>query len=218
MRPPLPAGERIRVRGVLLFAGLAAAALVAALAALVSAEPYLAVDDAIARAIQGVDWGPLVLAFPVFRWAGGPGGLYVQGGAIVLVLLFNRRAWLLAVAATAGGVWYWVLVNLVNRPRPTTAQVLRVTEHPGAGSFPSGHVLFITLTLGILMLCIGNRYLPAGWRAIGWAVVAVIVAWVGLSRIYVGAHWPTDVVAGALIAAGWLCLVSSARWSYPASG
>lgn len=206
------------MRGLILFAALACAACVAALSALVSAEPYLALDDSIARAVQSVAWGPLVLAFPIFRWAGGPGGIYVQGGAIVLVLLLNRRAWLLAVAATAGGVWYWVLVNLVQRPRPSAAQVLRVTEHPGAGSFPSGHVIFIGLSVGTLMLCVGHRYLPPRWRPVGWAAVAAIVAWAGLGRIYVGAHWPTDVIASVLIVAGWLCLVSSTRWSYPASG
>jgi undecaprenyl-diphosphatase len=133
----------------------------------------------------------------------------MQGGAIAIVLLLNRRAWLLAAAATAGGVWYWVLVNLVHRPRPTAAQVLHVTEHPGASSFPSGHVIFIGLTAGILMLCLGDRYLPPRWRPVGWLAVAVIVVWAGLSRIYVGAHWPTDVIAGILIAAGWLSLTAA---------
>jgi len=62
------------------------------------------------------------------------------------------------------------------------------------------------------MLCIGDRYLPRWANPIGWAVLAGIVLDVGLDRIYVGAHWPTDVLAGVLIATAWLTLVVSVRW------
>jgi undecaprenyl-diphosphatase len=119
---------------------------------------------------------------------------------------------MLAVAATAGGISYSVIVNLVNRPRPTTAEVLQVTEHPGATSFPSGHVIFISLSFALLMLCIGYRYLPRRAVPIGWAVVAAIVLTAAISRVYVGAHWPTDVLASIFIAGGWLSLVTSIRW------
>ncbi len=185
---------------------------VAGLVAVVIAYPYWQLDDSVDRSIQAVNWGPLTLTFPFFTWLGGPGGIYMQVVAFLLVLLLNRRAYLLALAALAGGLWYLTIVNLVNRPRPTTAQILRVTEHPGSTSFPSGHLIFITISAALLMLCIGYRYLPRWAIPIGWAVVAAIVLATGLDRIYGGAHWPSDVLGGALIAVAWVSLVTSVRW------
>jgi membrane-associated phospholipid phosphatase len=201
------------IRWRLLVVAVVCFAAAAGLAFIAISSPRWSVDASIERSIQSVNWGPLTALFPIYRWLGGPGGgIYMQVGAIVLVLLLNRRAWMLAVAATAGGISYSVIVNLVNRPRPTTAEVLQVTEHPGATSFPSGHVIFITLSFALLMLCIGYRYLPRRAVPIGWVVVAAIVLTAAISRVYVGAHWPTDVLASIFIAGGWLSLVTSIRW------
>ncbi len=192
--------------------GLAAAAGVGIITAIVLMNPFLSADATVEKDIQATSWGPLTMTFPFFTWLGGPGGIYMQVVVILLVLLLNRRAWVLALAALAGGLWYEVVVHLVNRPRPVVGQVLRVTEHPGSTSFPSGHLIFITISAAVLMLCIGQRYLPLWARAIGWALVAAIVLTVGLDRTYVGAHWPTDVLAGVLIAIAWLSLMVSIRW------
>jgi undecaprenyl-diphosphatase len=196
----------------LLFVAIMAAAAVGILTTIVVMNPYLPVDATVERDIQATNLGPLTLTFPLFTWLGGPGGPYMQAAVILLVLLLNRRAWLLALAGLAGGFWYEVIVNLVNRPRPAVGEVLRITEHPGSTSYPSGHVIFITISAAILMLCVGHRYLPAWARPIGWAVVAAIVVAVGLDRIYAGTHWPSDVLAGILIATGWLSFVVSIRW------
>jgi membrane-associated phospholipid phosphatase len=201
------------IRRGLLALAVACSVAAAGLALLAIAEPRWSVDASVERSMQSINWGPLTGLFPVFRWLGGPaGGTYMQVGAIVLVLLLNRRAWMLAIAATAGGIWYSLIVNLVNRPRPTTAEVLQVTEHPGAASFPSGHVIFITISFGLVMLCVGHRYLPRWAIPIGWAIVAAVVLTAAVSRVYVGAHWPTDVLASMFIAGGWLAVVTSIRW------
>jgi undecaprenyl-diphosphatase len=199
------------IRVPLLVVAILAALAVGVITGIVVMHPYLSLDATVERDIQATNLGPLPLTFPFFTWLGGPGGIYMQIVVIVLVLLLNRRAWILAVAALAGGLWYEVIVHLVNRPRPTVAQILRVTEHPGSTSFPSGHLIFITISAGVLMLCLGHRYLPRWARPIGWAVVAAIVAAVALDRIYAGTHWPSDVLAGLLIAVGWLTLVVSVR-------
>ena len=200
------------IRRPLLFVAVAAAAAVGIITAIVVINPYLPIDATVERDIQATNLGPLMLTFPFFTWLGGPGGIYMQVVVVLLVLLLNRRAWLLALAALAGGFWYEVIVNLVNRPRPTVGQVLRITEHPGSTSFPSGHVIFITIGAAVLMLCIGHRYLPRWARPIGWAAEAGIVIAVGLDRVYAGTHWPSDVLAGILIATAWLCFVLSIRW------
>ena len=97
-------------------------------------------------------------------------------------------------------------------PPPTTAQVLQVTEHPGASSYPSGHTMFIVTVTVVLMLCFGHRFLPRWALAIGWALAALIVIANGISRIYTGAHWPSDVAGGILIASAWLSFWVSLGW------
>jgi len=191
---------------------IAAAAAAGILAAIVVQNPYLPLDASLQRDIQATDLGPLTPAFPFLTWLGGPGGPIMQAVVVILVLLLNRRAWRLLLAGLAGGLWYPGIVNLVNRPRPTVGQILRVTEHPGSMSFPSGHIIFITISAAVLMLCLGHRYLPRWAIPIGWAIVALVVVAAGLDRIYVGAHWPSDVLAGMLIATAWLSLLVSVRW------
>jgi membrane-associated phospholipid phosphatase len=202
----------VMIRIPLLAVAIATALAVGVITAIVLMHPYLSLDATVESDVQATNLGPLTLTFPFFTWLGGPGGIYMQVVVILLVLLLNRRAWILALAALAGGLWYEIIVHLVNRPRPTVGEVLRVTEHPGSTSFPSGHLIFITISAAVLMLCIGHRYLPRWARPIGWAVVAGIAIAVGLDRIYAGTHWPSDVLAGILIATAWLTLVVSVRW------
>ena len=196
----------------LLIVAVAAALIAGALSVLFVANPVLQPDISVARAIQSTNWGPLEGTFPFFAYIGGQGARYMLIGAVLLVVLLNRRAWLLMLASLAGGLFYFQLVNLVHRPRPTVDQVIRVTDHPGGNSFPSGHVIFITLTVGLLMLALGQRYLPKWARVIAWVIAFAIVLVAGISRIYGGAHWPTDVIASVVIVAGWLALVISVRW------
>jgi undecaprenyl-diphosphatase len=202
----------IAVRGRLLVVAIATTVVFGILTAVILMNPYLSIDATVDRDIQGMNWGPLALTFPFLTWLGGPGGLYMQAVVLALVILLNRRAWVLALAAFAGGLWYEVVVHIVNRPRPIPSQILRVTEHPGSTSFPSGHLIFITISAGVLMLCVGYRYLPRWARPIGWIAVAAIVIATGIDRINGGAHWPSDVIAGILIATAWLSFVVSVRW------
>ena len=195
----------------MLAVAIASALAVGVITAIVVMHPYLQLDATVERDIQATNLGPLTLTFPFFTWLGGPGGIAMQVVVILLVLLLNRRAWFLALAGLAGGLWYEAIVHLVNRPRPAAGQILRVTEHPGSTSFPSGHIIFITISAAVLMLCLGHRYLPRWARPIGWVVVAGIVVAVGLDRIYAGTHWPSDVLAGLLIAVAWLTFVLSLR-------
>ncbi|HXJ48904.1 MAG TPA: phosphatase PAP2 family protein [Candidatus Acidoferrum sp.] len=199
------------IRVPVLALAISSAVAVGVITAIVVMHPYLQLDATVERDVQATNLGPLTLTFPFFTFLGGPGGVPMQIVVILLVLVLNRRTWFLALAALAGGLWYEAIVNLVNRPRPVVGQVLRVTEHPGSTSFPSGHMIFITISAAVLMLCLGHRYLPRWARPVGWAVVAGVVIAVGLDRIYAGTHWPSDVLAGLLIAVAWLTFVLSLR-------
>ena len=178
----------------------------------VAGHPFIPEDATIERDIQSTNWGPLTLTFPVFSWIGDFKGAILEAVVFVVVLLLNRPAWMLAAAAALTGVWYVVLSHVINRPRPTTAHVFQVTEHPSASSFPSCHTMFVATVMTVLMLCLGRRFLPRWAQPVGWGLVVLIILANAVSRIYTGAHWPTDVLAGLLIAAAWLTFVVSLRW------
>jgi len=200
------------IRGRLLIIAILAAAAAGVITAHIVMNPVPPVDVTVEREVQATGWGPLALAFPAFSWIGDAKGAVVDALVFIAVLIWNRRAWILAVAGFMTGAWYVVLSHLINRPRPTTALVIRVTEHPAASSFPSGHTIFIATITSVLMLCLGYRYLPVWARPLGWLVVAAIVFDGAISRLYTGAHWPTDVLAGLLIATAWFSLILSIRW------
>jgi membrane-associated phospholipid phosphatase len=191
--------------------GVATAAAVAAVALslYVAGHPYIPQDAAVERDVQSVDWGPLLPAFAFLTWIGDAKGLVAEIVIVVVVLFVNRPAWLFAAAATLTGAWYEVGIHLINRPRPTTAQVPRVTEHLGASSYPSGHTIFIVTVTVVLMVCLGYRFLPRLVWWVGWLAVALVVCAGAIARIDPGAHWPSDVLGGFLIAVAWLSLIAA---------
>ena len=103
--------------------------------------------------------------------------------------------------ASVGG---WILNDLLKalfaRPRPTVVPHLREVA---SLSFPSGHALtsaVVFLTLGTLLMRVANRPL-AKWYCISIAMGATAV--VGASRVYLGVHYPTDVIGGWLVGLSW---------------
>ncbi|GAA3167152.1 hypothetical protein GCM10020255_053420 [Rhodococcus baikonurensis] len=104
----------------------------------------------------------------------------------------------LIVIGTVGGaaVACTVVKALVGRERPPTSiQVLLETGH----SFPSGHVTGTAALFGIAVLVVSVDRTPAVKRLLMLLAVTVTVV-VALTRLYLGAHWLTDVVAGAVLA------------------
>lgn len=199
-------------RGTLLAVSGATGLLAIGMSLLVYTHPFLAFDAMVERDVQSVDFGPLIGVFGFYSSIGGPSGIVGEAIVFALVLVLNRRAWRFLVAAALASGWYFLLVNLIVRARPTVPDVLRVTEHPGASSYPSGHVILFAFYAVVLVLCVGYRYLPRTWLPYAWIAAAALVALGAVSRVYSGAHWPTDVVGGLLIAAAWLSFVVAVRW------
>ena len=109
----------------------------------------------------------------------------------------------------AGGVSaiYSVVYNVVNiivrRPRPSG--VAHTTSKLIGYSYPSGHVGFF-VWLSVLAMVLLARKLPRPLYIACWFLAAALVLAAALSRIYVGAHWPSDVVAGFLVGVAWTAL------------
>lgn len=128
--------------------------------------------------------------------------------AVVGVTLFaaGRPWWLAALVLSVGGgmLLNFGVKHLVQRARPRFDQpVLELTSY----SFPSGHTAGATLFYGFLTIFLLSHPQARPWRAAIVAVAVIIVLLVGLSRIYLGAHYFTDVVAAMIEALLWLGLV-----------
>jgi len=114
-------------------------------------------------------------------------------------MLWARRrfdALLLAASVISATAVVYVIKSAVNRVRPT----LWETDFYWGSSFPSGHTLAVAAFATALALCV-NRSWPA---ARTFAVTTMAVSWislVALSRLVLGVHWPTDVLAAACIGA-----------------
>jgi membrane-associated phospholipid phosphatase len=148
-----------------------------------------------------------------FTDVGGPVGMPVIALVVVTVLAVRRRSWLpvlLMGVAAAGSVLITVLgKDLAARARPPMA--LAVPPFETSPSFPSGHTLNATVVLGVsaYLVMLGRKHLRS--RVLVASVAAVFVVAMGLSRVWLGHHWLTDVVAGWLVGLAWLATVVTAH-------
>jgi membrane-associated phospholipid phosphatase len=122
-------------------------------------------------------------------------------------LIVRRRDW--RPAATLAGtlvgaiVLYDIVKAAVHRPRPPAS--VWIGRYSG-GSFPSGHATQTIAFYGMLALVLttGRSNRAKAWGLSGAALVAILV---GASRIYLGAHWLTDVLGGYALGATWLAVI-----------
>ena len=143
----------------------------------------------------------------VLTWLGSTLVLWPVVVVAGLVLWRWRRRWLPAVlpALALAGAWAGSLLikGLVGRPRPPIADRLTVVH---SWSYPSEHAAQALATWGMLALMLmAGRSAPA--RLLLAAGAALIAFVVGLTRLYLGAHWMTDVLGGWALAGVWDCLL-----------
>ena len=77
----------------------------------------------------------------------------------------------------------------------------------GTASFPSGHTLNATVIAGIVCYLLLHWFRTRGVRTLAIVIAALYALTMGLSRVYLGHHWLTDVIAGWLIGIGWVAVV-----------
>ena len=126
---------------------------------------------------------------------------------LVVVFALCRRWWLLAARAVLAGLGTALLIvggkAAFGRPRPPADTQLGILQNL---SFPSGHALG-SVVAGGLVLAVVFALTPTRWsRVAAVLIVALYVLAVGLSRLYLGVHWSTDVLGGWLLGAGWVLL------------
>ncbi len=144
--------------------------------------------------------------FKVMSYVGHPIAICSTAGIIAIIGLVNNMP-----AIMLGGVFIWIAIlvstslkNLTKRSRPLTDYVagMRIRSF----SFPSGHTTGSTITFGLLAYY-AFHLLPTPLSLITTAIFAAVIISVGVSRVYLGAHYPTDVIGGWLLGATMLTIV-----------
>ncbi len=111
----------------------------------------------------------------------------------------------LCVSVLMGEALVWILKALLLRPRPSLDHAL-VMAH--GASFPSGHAFVAFAFYGYITL-LAFRYATGAMRTLIGTNFIIIAAAIGVSRIYLGAHWPSDVLASYLLGTAWLATLFS---------
>lgn len=120
---------------------------------------------------------------------------------IIAAFLIRTKRWYSAILVTIGVGGAAVITSILKlifaRDRPELWQVL---EYESTYSFPSGHAtLSFALALCIVALCWRTKW---RWHVVGTAIL--YVALIGFSRLYLGVHYPTDILAGWTVAGVWV--------------
>jgi len=159
------------------------------------------------RQIQSPMWSSVLLTVTKL---GSTWGLVIIGSiaGIAFILLRWFRPLVLFVIVMAGqAALHHGFKWLFARPRPPALINYPLAEN---FSFPSGHAIAALCLYGAMAWLVATRYENAAAKAGVAIVAAILILLIALSRVYIGIHYPTDVVAGLLAAAVWTAAVMSA--------
>lgn len=150
------------------------------------------------------------------------GNITALGNGVTLTLLVllvagflvakgqKRLAALLVVDVAAGVALVMTLKDIIDRARPEVVPHLAAFQGP---SFPSGHAAnsaIVYLSLAVMIVRITPERAA---RIFAVAAAGLLTILIGLSRIYLGVHWPSDVLGGWAVGSGWAAVTAlMARW------
>jgi undecaprenyl-diphosphatase len=128
--------------------------------------------------------------------------------AAALFLIRGWRRGALLVLVTMAGAWLLDtgLKLLFARARPEP--FYDYYRAPASYSFPSGHALFSVCFFGGLAVLLAHRINSRAAQAAVWLVAVVLILLIGSSRVYLGVHYPTDVVGGYAVGVAWVTAVA----------
>jgi len=204
----------------LLVGAVISAALTAAFSevyeAVVAADGVAGLDHPVLAASKDLRTPALDVAVTAFTDVGGTIGMPVLAVAIMAVLALRRRSWTPVILIVTAGLGSLLMTiagkRLVGRTRPDLSDAVPPYEH--SASFPSGHSLNAVVIAGIVAYLIILRLHSNRARILTAAAAALFAVAIGLSRVFLGHHWLTDVLAAWALGAAWLAIVITAHRLY----
>jgi undecaprenyl-diphosphatase len=188
------------------------AAAFAVLTFLVKTTPSFATDLKITKAIQLINFPSFAWLMNLVSWPGfGPQSMIITGLIVLLIYGFGLHweaiaALVAAVFSTAINV---LVKDLIERPRPA-ADLVNVVARLNDYSFPSGHVMFYLGFFGFIGFLAFSLLKPSLKRSLLLAFFGGLIVLIGVSRIYLGEHWASDVLGSYLL--GSLTLVATIQF------
>ena len=122
---------------------------------------------------------------------------------LIVAFIFYRKQWklesyLMLGNLTLAGILIVTFKNIYQRPRP---EILHLVEEKGF-SFPSGHSLAVTLLIGSLIIIVGQRVKSTRLKLPLQSLLGIYLVSVLVSRVYLGVHYPSDVLASLCLGLG----------------
>ena len=122
---------------------------------------------------------------------------------LIVAFIFYRKQWkmesyLMLGNLTLAGILIVTFKNIYQRPRP---EIVHLVEEKGF-SFPSGHSLAVTIMVGTLIVILSQRIKNTAWRKVVQIGLGIYLVSVLVSRIYLGVHYPSDVIASLCVGLG----------------
>jgi len=173
----------------------------AVLTFLVKTMPTFAVDLQITRTIQLINIPAFGLLMSLVSWPGFSPQSMIITGLIILLIYGSGLHWeaVMSLIAVVFSTAINLLVkDLIQRPRPT-AGLVNVVATLNSYSFPSGHVMFYLGFLGFIWFLAFSLLKPSLKRSLTLVLFGVLIVLVGISRIYLGEHWASDVLGSYLL-------------------
>lgn len=138
------------------------------------------------------------------------GEVVVVGVLISSLILFLFKRWRLLytlwISVGIGEIFVWIIKNILDRPRPPLIDAL-VAET--SYSFPSGHTFVAIAFYGLLAYFVIQSEKNKFLKVTSFIIGLILITLVGVSRIYLGAHWPSDVFASLAVGAAWLSIIAT---------
>ena len=161
--------------------------------------PLLAVDARVANDLHAMalQSSPAMRGVMIFGFYLGEQGILVIGLILVLYFLY-RRFWaglaMVVIAWAAEGAIWLVLSQYYHRARPVFD--VAVWHQMTAPGFPSGHTIAAVMCFGLLAYLLVPTIPSRFWRVVVIATAGLVILYIGFSRMFVGDHYLTDVLAG----------------------
>jgi membrane-associated phospholipid phosphatase len=182
---------------------------VAALAYVAHTTTAFSFDVPVTRAVQQFNPPWFDVLMRTVNWMGfGLQAVSLVSAVVAIMFLAGWRLEALIGALDAAGIWALNLgiAHIVNRPNPAPGQFGDIFLDLTAPSFPSGHVTSYIGIYGFAWYLVYTRVRQPWLRLPLLVVLGALVLLVSPSRVYMGRHWPSDVLASVLLGLLWLIL------------